>query len=202
MPQHVPGPLGQQVLVLLDVVVLLAVRLLAVHDIAVIVAHGAGSLEEGPGRGGALEAIVGRHGKRVHLHPAKVGKAKVLRPGVVPETLVAHLLGLLKRRVLGDGRIGAVALDEAVAAVELVDPVVLIDRPVVLGLRSLLQVLVDHACLHVGVVLGGAAPRVQVSMAVGCGRQRRRGVHVAVEWLPTPRRVRRTVEVRLTHRGG
>mmetsp|Transcript_91709 Transcript_91709/g.243685 ORF Transcript_91709/g.243685 Transcript_91709/m.243685 type:complete len:321 (+) Transcript_91709:144-1106(+) len=166
--------LGQQVSIFLDVVLFLAICLLAVVDVAVVVPHRARRLQKGPHEIRMLEPALGgrapsQHQRR-HLGVGdNVLEAKVLCPGVMPVSEVAHLLRLLKGRVEGHRRVGAVALDEAVAGVRLrgEGPVLPVDRAQVHLLRRRLLVLEPQAVLHQGVgKLRLEAPGPQVRVPV------------------------------------
>mmetsp|Transcript_47987 Transcript_47987/g.138946 ORF Transcript_47987/g.138946 Transcript_47987/m.138946 type:complete len:295 (-) Transcript_47987:12-896(-) len=166
--------LRQQVAETLGVVGVLAVALLAVHDVAVIVPHGAGRLEEGGGVLGVVEAVLKVGDRKPHhtlqvLHDLPGGlELPKLRPALATVALVAHLHGVLRGGRIGDGRVGAVPLQEAVAGICLVERdagrMLHLNGPLELELRGLHQVLLHHACGHVLVVHGNVAPHLEVRL--------------------------------------
>mmetsp|Transcript_82684 Transcript_82684/g.250756 ORF Transcript_82684/g.250756 Transcript_82684/m.250756 type:complete len:258 (-) Transcript_82684:169-942(-) len=221
MPPSVPGPahsqdalplldevagrFGQQVAILLNVVRLLAVGLLAVHDVAVVVAHSASGLQERLGQRRVVEAGLWRHAWAVQLRHQRQDcrRRAELRPAIVAVPVVAHFVRLLQGRAVGDGQVRAVPLEEAVAAIQLVDAVVLVDGPLVLDLAGLYQVFLIQASVDVWLVLGRHAPSGEVCLAVRrpAKDRARRHLHrapvLAVEWLLAERGVLVAVELRV-----
>mmetsp|Transcript_30986 Transcript_30986/g.88832 ORF Transcript_30986/g.88832 Transcript_30986/m.88832 type:complete len:283 (+) Transcript_30986:39-887(+) len=164
-----PAKIAKEMAIFLNKVVILAIGLAAIHNVAMEVPHSTGSQHEGPRLLWAVEAVPGV-AHQLHAIAKGVFRCPVRAPegpSLVAETLVAHLHHVLHGGILGDSSIGAVAFEEAVAAVVLRrELAVQAGKGLLVQDARGLRELAGRAAGDEGQELGRGAPALQSGLSV------------------------------------